>query len=99
MVLNDTKLIPNADLGTIWYHSEPLDIPYFPNQFLGWDFFCHFLQQDSSSWVKFKQRMILYISSICNTDFALRIVSLSLGTLSQIAVDCIKAQILLESPF
>ena len=25
-------------LGPIWYHSEPSDIPYSPNQFLGWDF-------------------------------------------------------------
>ena len=36
------------NLGSIWYHSEPSDDPYSPNQFLGWDFFCHFLQQDSS---------------------------------------------------
>ena len=21
------------------YHSEPTDVPYSPNQFLGWDFF------------------------------------------------------------
>jgi hypothetical protein len=74
------KGVIHAPLGPIWYHSEPSDVTYSPNQFLGWDFFCHFLQQDSSSWVKFKQRMILYISSICNTDFALRIVSLSSGT-------------------
>ena len=35
-------------LGSIWYHSEPSDVPYPPNQFLGWDFFCGFLQKDSS---------------------------------------------------
>ena len=36
-------------LGCIWYHSEPLDVPCSPNQFLGWDFFCRFLQQTGSS--------------------------------------------------
>ena len=39
---------PLNHLGSFWYHSEPSDVTYFPNQFLGWDFFCHFLQQDSS---------------------------------------------------
>ena len=41
-VLNDTKLIKgvtHAHLGPIWYHSEPSDMTYSPNQFLGWDFF------------------------------------------------------------
>ena len=36
-------------LGSIWYHSEPLEIPNFPNQYFDWYFFCHFLQQGSSS--------------------------------------------------
>ena len=31
--------VTHAHLGPIWYHSEPSDIPYFPNQFLCWDFF------------------------------------------------------------
>ena len=22
-----------------WYNSEPLEVPYSPNQFFGWDFF------------------------------------------------------------
>ena len=26
-------------LGSIWYHSQPLEVPYSPEQFLGWDFF------------------------------------------------------------
>ena len=26
-------------LASIWYHSEPLEVPYSPNQFLGWHFF------------------------------------------------------------
>ena len=28
-----------SHLGPIVYHAEPSDIPYSPNQFLGWDFF------------------------------------------------------------
>ena len=35
------------NLGSIWYHSEPSDVPYSPNQFLALDF----LQQDGSSFV------------------------------------------------
>ena len=31
--------VTHAYLGPIWYHSEPSDVPYYPNQFLGWDFF------------------------------------------------------------
>ena len=38
--------VTHAHLGPIWYNSEPSDVPYSPNQFLGWDFFCSFLQQD-----------------------------------------------------
>ena len=30
---------PLIHLGSIWYRSEPSDIPYFPNQFLDWDVF------------------------------------------------------------
>ena len=43
--------VTHTYLGPIWYHSKPLDILYFPNQFLDWDFFCHFLQQDSSNFL------------------------------------------------
>ena len=35
-------------LGSIWYQSEPLEVPYCPNQFLGLDLFCRFLQQTGS---------------------------------------------------
>ena len=45
-VLNDTKLLLNEHecpliiyLGSIWYHSEPSDVPYSPNQFRALDFF------------------------------------------------------------
>ena len=50
MSMND----PHNDLGSIWYHSEsePSDVPYYPNQFLGWAFFCRFLQQDDSTNIK-----------------------------------------------
>ena len=44
MIKGDT----HPHLEPIGYHSEPSDVPYSPNQFLGWDFFCRFLQQDSS---------------------------------------------------
>ena len=38
------KGVSHAHLGPICYHSEPQysepsDVPYSPNQFLGWDFF------------------------------------------------------------
>ena len=37
------KAVTHTHLGPMWYHSEPSDIPYSPNQFLGWDFFLPFL--------------------------------------------------------
>ena len=40
------KEVTDAHLGPIWYYSEPSDVPYSPNQFLGWDFFCRFLQHN-----------------------------------------------------
>ena len=39
---------PLNQLGSVWYHSEPSDRCPPPNQFLGLDFFCRFLQQDGS---------------------------------------------------
>ena len=33
------KGVTHAHLGPIWYHSEPSEVTYSPNQFLGWDFF------------------------------------------------------------
>ena len=33
------KGVTHVHLGPIWYHSEPSDVPYCPNQFLGWDSF------------------------------------------------------------
>ena len=52
--LNDNKLVLSHlrsiwyHSRSIWYHSEPLGVPYSSNQFLALDFFCCFLQQDSS---------------------------------------------------
>ena len=46
-ILNDTKSdldehewppCNQNHLWSIWFHSEPSDLPYSPNQFLGWDF-------------------------------------------------------------
>ena len=62
-------------LGPIWYHSETSDVPYSPNQFLGWNIFCRFLQQDGfragsllflcnivkSGWTAFSQYLLYYI--------------------------------------
>ena len=44
-------MMTHEHLGPIWYHSEPSDVPYSPNQFLGLDFFCRFLQQTGSKYV------------------------------------------------
>ena len=40
---------PFNHLGSIWDHSEPQEVPFCPNQFLGLDFFCRFLQQTGSN--------------------------------------------------
>ena len=51
-VVNLSKLSmsdPLNHLGSIWYYSKPLKVPYSPNQSLGWDFFYPFLQQTGSS--------------------------------------------------
>ena len=36
------KGVTHAYLGPIWHRKEPADIPYPPNQFLGWYFFSCF---------------------------------------------------------
>ena len=65
MVLNDTKLILNdqgvthAHLGPIWYHSEPSDVPYSPNQFLDWDFFAVSYSKTAVSRLKKKMHLQL----------------------------------------
>ena len=33
---------------------KPSAVPYSPNQFLGWDFFCRFLQKDGTNVVNKK---------------------------------------------
>ena len=32
-------MVTHAQLGPIWYHSEPSDVLYSPTKFLGWNFF------------------------------------------------------------
>ena len=54
---------PLNHLGSIWYPSEPSDVPYSPNQFLGWDFIWHFLQQDVSSIYMEFCSLLLYLCS------------------------------------
>lgn len=41
-----------------------IDVSYSPNQFLGWDFFCHLLQQDSSSPFIFCQILFIVIMTL-----------------------------------
>ena len=36
-------------LGSIWYQSEPLEVLFCPNEFIGLDFFSRFLQQTGSN--------------------------------------------------
>ena len=59
------KEVHHVHLSPIWYHSEPSDVPYSKNQFLGWDFFCRFLQQESSSLVSTSQLFALIGISDC----------------------------------
>ena len=42
------KGVTHSHLGLILYHSEPSNVPYFPNQQLVMNFFCRFLQQTGS---------------------------------------------------
>ena len=42
------KGVTHSHLGLILYHSEPSNVPYFPNQELVMNFFCRFLQQTGS---------------------------------------------------
>ena len=53
---------PLNHLGSIWYHSEALEVLYSPNHFLGLDFFCSFLQQTGS---KKRNACIIKIASDC----------------------------------
>ena len=52
-------------LGSIWYHSEPHELTYTPNQFLAWDFFCRFLQQNGSSTATRQYLPIRRLSRLC----------------------------------
>ena len=62
------KRVTHANLGPIWYHSELSNVPYSPNQFLGLDFFCRFLQQTGSKaefkWKIQVQKVCMYLIKI-----------------------------------
>ena len=47
------KGVTHSHLEQIWHHLESSDVPYSPNQFLGWDYFCCYLLQEGSSKVSF----------------------------------------------
>ena len=49
---------PFNHLGSIWCHSEPSDVSYYPNQLLGLDFFCRFLQQGCSNYLPSLQSLV-----------------------------------------
>jgi hypothetical protein len=71
-VLNDTKLVlndPLNHLGSIWYHSEPSDVPYSPNQFLALNFFAASYSKTALAAKPFKKglvTLIIYIFLIAN---------------------------------
>ena len=58
--------------GLICYHSEPSDVFYSPYQFLGWDFFCRFLQQGGSRCCTLFARKILIYASKQGTELKFR---------------------------
>ena len=69
----------HADLGPIWYHSEHSDIPYFPHQFLGWDFFAtlifnvFFLIIDTKGFEKFPLlRKVFTFACICFSSLLMK---------------------------
>jgi hypothetical protein len=52
----------------VWYHSEPSDFPYFPNQFLGLDFSIFF-----EEWFHQKlMKLMLDIRLLSSLDFCLK---------------------------
>ena len=53
--------------------SEPLEVPYSLNQFLGWDFFCHFLQQTGYRRT-FKQKSCWMCKSVLHKSGHIKIV-------------------------
>ena len=86
--LNDTKLILNDYKGhSCSFRTNLVSIrtfrcPQFPKQFLGWDFFCRFIQQTGSSAVlKMYSSINLYCSEeILNVFSLIHIISLKWKT-------------------
>ena len=61
------KNVTHAHLGPIWYYSEPSDIPYSSNHFLGWYFFCCFLHQDGSILRAVRSSFIISLGVVINS--------------------------------
>jgi hypothetical protein len=66
MVLKDMSKLKNP-LMSIWYHSEPSDVSYSPNQILGWEFFASSYSKTALMvFICHAQRMLLYDPKISN---------------------------------
>ena len=61
------KGVTHAHLRPIWYYADPVDFPYSPNQFLGWDFFASSYSKTALMvFICRAQRMPLYNLKISN---------------------------------
>ena len=64
------KGVTHVHLASIWYQPELLEVPYCPNQFLGFDFFAVFLEQTGSnrkfSKLKLDNLLCLSNKNICH---------------------------------
>ena len=73
------KGVINAQLETIWYHSEPADVPYSPNQLLAWDFFAAFYSNATLraycpsiyTVIRIRMRLWCHIGAICISIFGI----------------------------
>ena len=91
---------PLNNLEYIWYHSQHLEVPYSPNQFLGRDFFCRFLQHTGFGFMiyknpidnlaNFSEDSSLHSNIVNECDFLLRLLS----TRSFHEIVCMKSEIL-----
>ena len=81
---------PFNHLGSIPYHSEPSEVPYSSNQFLGWEFFADSYSKtalafnphswSSGTYFHFGQKFILLfqkITSVINDYICLRLLLLT----------------------
>ena len=79
------KGVTHAHLGPVWYHSEPSDVSYSPNQFLGWDFFtASYSKMALQTWyyligVFSNSRKTIYVKAYYNNLMSLNLVEECLG--------------------